>query len=169
MARFQSKPWTNKQTGKPGLLDGLHRTVSANSSWLFCKPFHLKATSKWLTDALRTRRDKLINHPCLLVVDDSGYRPPIILKGVGSDISQFAFERPVDSLTPRWNISRYLATATRGLTKSSKNFQAPLRPVRHHIVSDPLEYWHLLPVFWSGHIILLTYGIMPYRPLRKIP
>ena len=30
--------------------------------------------------------------------------------------------------------------ATRGLTKNSKNFQAPLRQVRHHFVSYPLKY-----------------------------
>ena len=75
-----------------------------------------------------------------LPVDDFGYRPQINFGRVGSDISQFAFKRPEDSQTPKWNISRYLPTTTRGLTKNSKNFQAPLCQVWNHIVSDPLEY-----------------------------
>ena len=96
-----------------------------------------------------------------LPVDDFGYRPQIIFRGVGKDISQLAFKRPLDSPVPRWNISKYLPTTTRGLTKNSKNFQASLRQVRCHIVSDSLEYWHLTPD-WLGHIMLLTCGIMPY-------
>ena len=49
----------------------------------------------------------------------------------------------------------------RGLTKNSKIFQTLLRQERYHIVSDPLGYWHLTPEFWSGHIMLLTWAIMP--------
>ena len=102
-----------------------------------------------------------------LPVNNFRYQPQIILRGVSSNISKFAIKRPVGSSTLRWNISRYLATTTCGLTKNSKiqilwECQAPLHPIRHHIVSDPLEYWHLMPVFWPGHIMLLSYCIMPY-------
>ena len=81
-----------------------------------------------------------------LPVDYFRYRPQIIFRAVSSDISQFAFKRPVDSPTLTWNISRYLPTTTRGLTKNSKNFQGPLRQARDHIVCNPLEYWHRTPV-----------------------
>ena len=133
------------------------------SSWFV--NFYSKATSKWRTDALRTRHMTYPSVP----VDDFGYRQQIIFRGVGSGISQFAFKRPVDSPTPRWNILRYLPTTTRGLTRNSKNFQAPLRQVRHQTVSDPLEYWHLTPVIWSRHIILLTNGIMTYSKPNSSP
>ena len=105
---------------------------------------------------------RLLERDTWLTLLSFGYRSQLIFRGIGSDISQLAFKRPVDSPTSRWNITRYLPTTTRGLTKNSKNFQAPLRQVRPHIVSDPLEYWHLTPVFWSGHIMLLTNGIMSY-------
>ena len=49
--------------------------------------------------------------------------------------------RTVDSPSPGWNISRYLPTTTRGLTKNSKNFQPLLRKVRHHILSDSSDIW----------------------------
>ena len=104
-----------------------------------------------------------------LPIDDLGYRPQIISRRGGSDISHFAFKRPADSSTPSWNISRYLPTTTRGLTKNSKNFQASLTQVRQYIVSDPLEYWHLTPIFWSGHIMLLTYRFMPYSKPNSSP
>ena len=138
-----------------------YRTLSAKSSWFV--NFYSKATSKWRTDPLRTRH---MTYPSL-PVDGFGYRPQIIFRGVGSDISQFAFNRPVDSPTPRWNILRYLPPTTRGLTKNSKNFQAPLSQVRHQIVSDPLEYWHLTPVICSRHIILLL-CYLPYHSNNKI-
>ena len=92
----------------------LYRTVSAKSSWFV--NFHSKTTSKWRADPLRTRH---MTYPSL---DDFGYRPQIIFRGVGSDISQFAFKRPVDLPTPRGNILRHLPATTRGLTKNSKNF-----------------------------------------------
>ena len=152
-----AKRKSNKKTNE------LYRTVSANSSWFVM--FHSKTSSKWLSDPLRTRH---MTYPSL-PVDDFGYRPQIILRVVGSNISPFAFKRPVDSPTPRWNILRYLPAITRALTKNSKNFQAPLRQVRHHIVSDPLEYWHLTPVIWSRDVILLTYGIMTYSKPNSSP
>ena len=55
--------------------------------------------------------------------------------------------RIVASPSSRWNISRYLLSTTRGLTKNSKDFQPLLRQVRHHTLSDSLEYWHLKPDF----------------------
>ena len=107
-----------------------YQTVCAKSSWLL--NFHTKAASKWRIDSLRMRH---MTYPSLPVAD-FGYWPQIIFRGVGSDISQFAFERPVDSPTPRWNISKYLPTTMCGLTKNLKNYQAPLTRVRHHIVSS---------------------------------
>ena len=57
----------------------------------------------------------------------------------------------------------------RGLTKNSKNFQTLLRQERYHVVSDTLGYWHLTPEFWSGHIMLLTWAIMPYSKSDSSP
>ena len=98
-----------------------------------------------------------ITYPSL-PVDDFGYRPQINFRRVGSDISQFAFKRPEDSPTPKWNISRYLPTTTRGLTKNLKNFQAPLSQVWNHIVSDPLEYIDIWRRYFDQDILccLLT-------------
>ena len=87
---------------------------------------------------------KLPHQSCIKMVDWSaenetydlpfstcfGYWPHNIFWGV------VAFQRPVDSPTPRWNILRYLPTTMCGLTKNSKNYQAPLTQVRHHIVSS---------------------------------
>ena len=74
----------------------------------------------------------------------------------GTNLRERAFQK-----APGWNISRYLPTTTCGLTKNSKNFQCLLRQVTHHIVSDTLEYCHVIAKFWSGHVMLLTRGIMP--------
>ena len=149
MARFQGKLWTNKQTVKPGVLDGLHWTVRLSVNFFKLPPQSYIKMADWCA--------KNETHELPLPPNRRFWKSTAdIFRGVGSDISQFALERPGDSPTPRWNISRYLATATRGLTKNTKNFQAPLRLLSHHIVSDPLEYWPLPLVFWSGHIILLT-------------
>ena len=136
-----AKRKSNKKTNE------LYRTVSANSPWFV--NFHSKTTSKWRSDPLRARH---MTYPSL-PVDDFGYRPQIIFRVVGSNIS--------------------LQKASR-LTHPSmkyfeKNFQAPLGQVRHHIVSDPLEYWHLTPVIWSREVILLTYGIMTYSKPNSSP
>ena len=96
--------------------DERYQTVSAKSSWFV--NFHSKATSKLRTDALRTRHMTYPSHP----FNSFGYRPQIIFRGVGSRISQFALKRPVDSLTPRRNISKYLPTTTRGLEEFLSSF-----------------------------------------------
>ena len=96
--------------------DERYQTVSAKSPWFV--NFNSKATSKWRTHALSTRQMPYRSLP----VNNFGYRPQIIFRGVGSRISQFSFKGPVDSLTPRWNISKYLPTTTSGLTKNLKNF-----------------------------------------------
>ena len=51
-----------------------------------------------------------------------------------SDISQFVLKRTVHSPSPWWNISRYLPTTTRRLTKNSKNFQPLLRQVTSYFI-----------------------------------
>ena len=86
--------------------DERYQTVSAKSWWFV--NFHNNGTSKWRTHALSTRQMPYSSLP----VNNFGYRPQIIFRGVGSRISQFAFKRPVESLTPRWNISKFLLTTT---------------------------------------------------------
>ena len=54
-----------------------NRTVSAKSSWFV--NFHSKATSKRRTHPLRTRHMTYLSIP----INDFGYRPQIILRGVG--------------------------------------------------------------------------------------
>ena len=97
-----------------------YKTFSAKSSW-FVK-FYTKAISERQTDPLRMRH---MTYPSL-PINDFGYWPQVVFRGVGSDIFQFAFKGPVESPTPKWNILTYLPTTTRGLTKNLKNFQAPL-------------------------------------------
>ena len=94
-----------------------------------------------------------------------GYRSQIIWKGVVSKISHFVLKRTVDSPSPRWNILRYLATTTRGLTKISKNFQRILSQVRYHILSDSLEYWHLRPeIFIRKYYVAYLKYHAPFKP-----
>jgi len=88
-----------------------------------------------------------------------------LLGGKVSDISQFVLKRIVDSPSSRWNISRYLPTTTRGLTR---NFLPLLRQVRH-IFSDSLEYWYLRGEFSSGNIMLLTWSIMSHSKPNSSP
>ena len=86
---------------------------------------------------------KNLRHMTYLIIpiDDFGCRPKMICtRGVGQT-------------TPKWIVSRYLPTTTRGLTKTSNNFQ----PVFFY----PLEYWHLTPEFLSEHIMLLAWVIVP--------
>ena len=65
----------------------------------------------------------------------------IIFREVGSDISQFAFKRPVDLPLYEEIFLDTDPTTMCVLTKNSKNFQAPLHQVlkASYIVSDPLE------------------------------
>ena len=126
--------------------------------------FQCKATSKWMTDPPRTRHLTCPSLP----VDDFGYRPQdsnYLLESKVSGISQFVLKRTVDSPSPRWNISRYLPTTTRALTR---NFLLLLRQVRH-IFSDSLEYWYLTREFSSGNIMLLTWSIMSHSKLNSSP
>ena len=100
-----------------------------------------------------------------LPVDDFAYWPQIQIFSWGSkvsDICQFVLKRREDSPYPRWNISRYLPTTTRGLTKNSKNFQPFLRQVRHHILSDSSDTAIFI-------IILLTWRIMPHSKPKSSP
>ena len=119
------------------------------------------STLKWRTDPLWAGHATYLPSPST-ISDINHNIPQIILRGVGQRHFLVCSQRPADSPTPRWNISRYLLTTTRGLTKNSKNFQPFLRQVRHHIVCDLLEYWHLTQEFSSGNIMLLTWEIMPH-------
>ena len=101
----------------------------------------------------------------IIPIDDFGCRPQIIcIRGEGQYL---VLKRPVDSPTPKWIVSRYLPTTTRGLTNNSNNFE-PLF-LRYHIRSDPLEYSHLTPEFWSKHITLLGWVIVPDSKSNSSP
>ena len=82
-------------------------------------------------------------------------------------VNQSTFKTLSRLTSPKWIISRYLPTTTRGLTKNSNNFE-PLF-LRYHIGSDPFEYWHLTPEFWSKHITLLTWVIVPDSKSNSSP
>ena len=53
--------------------------------------------------------------------------------------------------------------------KEFEEFSTSSCQVRHHIVSDHLEYWHLTPGFWSGNIMLLTWLITPHSKPNSSP
>ena len=117
------------------------------------KNFHSKVISKWRTDLLRKRH---MTYPSL-PVGDFGYRSQVIFRGVGQRHFPFCSQKASSLTHPSMNdISRYLPTTTRGVTEFSTSFD----PSKASYCVLPL--WTSDAEFWSGHIMLLTWVIMPH-------
>ena len=85
----------------------------------------------------------------------------------GQRHSQFVLKNTVHSPTPRRNISRYLPTTTRGVTKNSKNASSNISYIITHQIFSLARDWSKR-VTWANISQLKLGNIRGYSPVFTV-